>query len=567
MANKTVKTRVQNKHDIEANWKNASFAPLAGELIVYDPDSTYSYSRFKIGDGKTAIGSLPFLHTLRTAGDITVNSSTGVVTVNDDSHNHVISNVDGLQAKLDDIDAAIAAKAPNSHTHDDRYYTESEVNTKLSDKVSKSDTAVQCVAGGLIVGKTSTTGVSGTGQGRIMFTGQTNPLIGVQAIAADGTVKTPYYIQAIAGDDSFCIGPTSAKALSFDADGNMTSPVNLTIKGTITEGTQTLANKYAPKSHTHSYIPTSQKGTASGVAELDSSGKVPASQLPSYVDDVLEYSAKASFPATGETGKIYVDTGTNKTYRWSGSAYVEISASLALGETSSTAYRGDRGKTAYTHSQAAHAPSNAQKNSDITKAEIEAKLTGNVTTHTHSYDPAGSASAVQTNLNSHTGNKSNPHGVTCSQISALPVGNVAGTTGYHTKITGTNKVGNSLISDNGSVTTVHSRLVVEGNGSSYNEGIRVLPAANKWSNIYFSANSNTTGNEDGGWLIGRRGAAGAKRGAEGEFTIEYDHSDGRGLTLHQNGDATIYGSSFRIANQKASMQYDSTNECINFVFG
>ena len=51
---------------------------------------------------------------------------------------------------------------------------------------------------------------------------------------------------------------------------------------------------------------------------------------------------------------------------------------------SATAYRGDRGKVAYDHSQAAHAPSNAQKNSDITKAEIEAKLTGAITSHTHS---------------------------------------------------------------------------------------------------------------------------------------------------------------------------------------
>lgn len=80
-------------------------------------------------------------------------------------------------------------------------------------------------------------------------------------------------------------------------------------------------------------------------------GKVPASQLPSYVDDVLEYNNLAAFPATGETGKIYAAKDTNVIYRWSGTAYVEISASLALGETSSTAYRGDRGKTAYDHSQ------------------------------------------------------------------------------------------------------------------------------------------------------------------------------------------------------------------------
>ena len=96
-------------------------------------------------------------------------------------------------------------------------------------------------------------------------------------------------------------------------------------------------------------IPTTQKGAASGVAELDSGGKVPASQLPSYVDDVLEYSSRSAFPSTGETGKIYVALDTNLAYRWSGSAYVEISPSLALGETSSTAYRGDRGKAAYDH--------------------------------------------------------------------------------------------------------------------------------------------------------------------------------------------------------------------------
>jgi hypothetical protein len=59
-------------------------------------------------------------------------------------------------------------------------------------------------------------------------------------------------------------------------------------------------------------------------------------------------------------------------------------SNLALGETSSTAYRGDRGKVAYDHSQTAHAPVNAQKNSDITKVEIEAKLIGDITSHTHS---------------------------------------------------------------------------------------------------------------------------------------------------------------------------------------
>lgn len=88
----------------------------------------------------------------------------------------------------------------------------------------------------------------------------------------------------------------------------------------------------------------STKGQPSGLAELDSTGKVPAAQLPSYVDDVLEFSTKAQFPQIGETGKIYVSKDTNLTYRWTGTQYLEISQSLALGETPSTAYSGDKGK-------------------------------------------------------------------------------------------------------------------------------------------------------------------------------------------------------------------------------
>ncbi len=80
-------------------------------------------------------------------------------------------------------------------------------------------------------------------------------------------------------------------------------------------------------------------------------GKVPSSQLPSYVDDVLEFADLASFPITGESGKIYIALDTNLTYRWGGSTYVRVNEGVVLGETSTTAYRGDRGKTAYDHSQ------------------------------------------------------------------------------------------------------------------------------------------------------------------------------------------------------------------------
>lgn len=121
------------------------------------------------------------------------------------------------------------------------------------------------------------------------------------------------------------------------------------------------------------------KGAANGVAGLDSTGKVPSSQLPSYVDDVIDVvsfvtsnptsgmtignvyynsatkklftatSATAGVTSDPEAGKIYVNIANNKTYRWSGSIMTEISASLALGTTSSTAFRGDYGNTLYTN--------------------------------------------------------------------------------------------------------------------------------------------------------------------------------------------------------------------------
>ena len=136
------------------------------------------------------------------------------------------------------------------------------------------------------------------------------------------------------------IAAGSNSKITYDSNGLVLSSSKADISD-ITDLASALSNK----------LETSLKGAANGLAELDSSGFVKNTQLPSYVDDVLEYSSLSLFPVVGESGKIYIDTTTNLTYRWSGSTYALVSQSLALGETSSTAYRGDRGKTAYDHSQ------------------------------------------------------------------------------------------------------------------------------------------------------------------------------------------------------------------------
>lgn len=149
-------------------------------------------------------------------------------------------------------------------------------------------------------------------------------------------------------------------------------------------------------SHTHS---------ASTITSVNASvitGVLSSSQLPSYVDDVIEgYLSSSKFyktknsdgtystEITGEAGKIYTDLNTNKVYRWSGSAYVVISDTITLGETSSTAYRGDRGKIAYNHSQATgnpHGTTIAQISG--LQSQLDSKASSS---HTHNY--AGSSSA------------------------------------------------------------------------------------------------------------------------------------------------------------------------------
>ena len=126
--------------------------------------------------------------------------------------------------------------------------------------------------------------------------------------------------------------------------GNVENKSSADIRGELTSENVTNALCYTP-------INSAEKGSANGIAELNENGLIPTSQLPSYVNDVEEYSTYSKLPSTGESGKIYVTTDTNLQYRWSGSEYAEISKSLALGETSESAYRGDRGKIAYEHSQ------------------------------------------------------------------------------------------------------------------------------------------------------------------------------------------------------------------------
>lgn len=200
------------------------------------------------------------------------------------------------------------------------------------------------------------------------------------------------------------------------------------------------------------------KGAPNGLASLNESGIIPSAQLPSYVDDVIEVDTFSNLPGTGESGKIYIVQDTNLTYRWSGTDYVEISKSLALGETSSTAYPGDKGKA--TTDKLNRIPDKlitdtVNVNQSTTEAVLnfttyrqEAQQIGRntltITSATTSQaglmsssdktkldglkDQAGITSdinAVQTNLETHINNKSNPHEVTKDQVGLDNVDNTS----------------------------------------------------------------------------------------------------------------------------------------------
>lgn len=203
------------------------------------------------------------------------------------------------------------------------------------------------------------------------------------------------------------------------------------------------------------------KGVANGIATLDQNGLVPSSQLPSYVDDVIEVSTFSALPDTGESGKIYVTQDTNLTYRWSGTAYVEISQSLALGETSSTAYAGDKGKA--TTDKLNRIPNKLivdtngvtynDPDSVVLKYTFYKQQEQETSTNTHTINAATTATpgimtaadktklnglkdqasitadidAVQTNLETHINNKTNPHEVTKAQVGLGNVDNTADT--------------------------------------------------------------------------------------------------------------------------------------------
>ena len=430
-------------------------------------------------------------------------------------HGHVISDVSGLQEELD-------KKAPSAHLHvvsdiTDLTATATELNY-MDGVTSNVQTQLD---GKATSGHTHNYAGSDSVGGAATSANKVNKTLTVK-LNSGTTENTNLFTFNGSADKIVNITPSSigASASGHNHDDRYYTETEIDTK----------LNGKSNIDHTHSYAGSNTiGGSANSAVKLDSSaGSV---NQPVYFEDgkpkAINYTIDKSVPADAQ----FTDT-----------IYTLPAAGGALGGVCT--------------------------GGDVTISD--GIISVNDDSHNHiisNVDGLQTAlDAKQTAIDSHVGNKSNPHGVTCSQVGALPLDKVSGNSNKVAKFTGSNQINDSNITDDGATVTIGSKMVVQGNGSSYNEGIRVLPATNGWSNMFFSGDSTVSGCHDGGWLIGRRGAVGGMCGDIGDFTIENNDSSGKGLTLHKNGNATIYGSTLSIANKKASVVYDASNECMNFVF-
>ena len=200
------------------------------------------------------------------------------------------------------------------------YFTNTRAQAAVASTISAETAARQAADGDLAT--LATTAKSNL----VVAINEVKTLVNTKEASFDGTVTRYTYGNWQPGDFGFRIKYPTATITGGNASDLITGlqEMSWNFEAEMSERAQLALNL---QTQINTKEASANKGVANGYASLDATAKVPASQLPSYVDDVLEYANLAAFPATGEAAKIYVTLDTNKTYRWSGSTYVEISAS------------------------------------------------------------------------------------------------------------------------------------------------------------------------------------------------------------------------------------------------
>lgn len=430
---------------------------LAGSNVTITPDTTND--KVTIGITKdnvtAALGYTPpttdttynaagsSLGLVKSGGDVTISS--GVITVNDDSHAHVISNVDGLQTALDakaaasDLDAlkelvgdtavstqistAVAGKSDTGHTHDDRYYTESEINTKLAGKSDTSHTHSAYanqnafsnvkVGDSTIAADSTTDTLTLTAGSNITLTADTSG-DGV-TIAAKDTVYTHPSSGVTAG---------TYKSVTVNAQGHVTggsNPTTLAGYGITDAAAKTHTHDYAASSHTHDYAASSHThdGRYYTESEVDTkfSNMVGDTAVPTQVSTALA-SAKSY---TDEQIDAIVGEGASTTLDTIGEISAAIEDNQDMLDTLNSAI-GNKADAGHTHNYAGSSSAGgAATSANKVNSSLTVKLNSGTTEGTNMFTFDGSNAKSVNITPSAIGAAASSHGTHVSYSTTAPV--------------------------------------------------------------------------------------------------------------------------------------------------
>lgn len=354
MAKKNVNARIVHKNDTQTNWAKATgFTPELGELIVYRTDDTYNFPRFKLGDGTKNPVDLPFLGIVQSGGDFNIDND-GVVTINDDSHNHVISNVDGLQDKLDEID---------THQHS---VTHKPAGTIANTSITPAGTVTSTFTGTAKTHKHTFTGTQAA-HGHT-FTG-TDATIEA-TYTPEGTVNSTF-----TGSAATSGGPSNTATVASSTHTHKYTPVGTVSKPTFT-GSET---------DTGAAVGTTTVYSITGVGTLPSHTYTAASLTASVANRCLTLNFNAgshtfdagSLPTKGSGVTVATGAHTHKV--------------TATGAVSQPTFTGTEGSTT-SISGTTTVANNSHTHSVTAKGSVASTFSGTETTISAEYTPEGSIS-------------------------------------------------------------------------------------------------------------------------------------------------------------------------------
>ena len=433
-------------------------------------------------NGTAAVGTVSrvaredHVHPLQTtisgnAGSATVLETARTLTIG--STGKTFDGSGNVSWSLSEIGAAAA-----SHNHDGVYYTESEVDELLEGKADSShgthvtySTTAPKANGTAAVGTATTvsrsdhvhplqTTISGNAGTATKLAAAKNITIGNKTNSFDGSAAI-----------TFTLSDIGAAASGHNHDGSyyteaevddMISELNSSITTAQTNAVS------SAKTYTDSAISNLIDSAPDAMNTLNELASAITDHQEVYDAYVASVSAELANKASSTHTHTAEDVGARAedwVPSWSEVTDKPSTFAPILGTTSTTAYRGDHGLIAYNHSQAAHAPSNAQKNSDITKAEIEAKLTGSITSHNHdgSYYTEAEVDELL------DGKADSSHGTHVTFSTTAPAANGTAAVGTATTVSRSDHVHplQTTISGNaGSATKVNNNLIVKLNGGS-----------------------------------------------------------------------------------------------------